>query len=773
MGSITSPPSPTKEPNPAPQQRSSATAPVIFGAVFIIFSALIFTATIHPPPPPPPPPAPAAPVASKPSQPQEPSIPLPSLPLTYPPTQTTSDSDVYFGVKVDDPYRWLEDGKSPEVQAWLGAQNKLARSYLDALPGRAALKNRFGQLLRIETISAPERSGDRLFFLQKRASDEREILYWSPVTNAKSANVLVDPNQFIGKDNATLGEWAPSLDGKLLVYTLKPNNADEATLYVKDVDSGQDRPGEVITGAKYASPSWMPDNSGFVYTYLPPADPAHPENRPGLATVRFHKLGTDPKKDPIIHDKTGDPTMFVDAYISRDGKWIFYEQGNWVKNDIYYHALDGLPTADLADEWRPVVTGQDFLYSLVPWKNQAYILTNENAPNYRIFKVSLTRPRRTNWHEIVPQSPSMVLQGAAVVGDHLVLEELENVTSHLEIRDLDGTATRRVVLPALGTVTEISGEPEHDELYYGFENFTQPPEIFQTSVTNAAQTVWAKTEVPVDPAPYVVDQRWFSSKDGTRVPLFIVHRRDIVMDGSTPFLIYGYGGFSESMTPFFSAGIYAWLEAGGGYALVNLRGGGEFGEKWHQNGMLLKKQNVFDDCIGAAQYLIANAYTKPDRLALRGGSNGGLLAAAVTVQRPDLFRAVVCEVPLTDMIRFPKFGSGKTWITEYGSPDDPVQFKALYAYSPYHHVVKGTPYPSVLICTAENDDRVDPMHARKFAAALQAATSSKNPILLRKETDSGHGGSDQIKKTIEYGTDIWGFLIHELGAKTPEKTYKK
>ncbi|MCE0496830.1 MAG: prolyl oligopeptidase family serine peptidase [Methylacidiphilales bacterium] len=766
MGSITPPPSPTKEPQPAAAPpNSSHLTPVVFGAVFIVCSALIFTMTIHSPNKP----APAA----APTEAMQPAIPMPSLPLSYPPTHTSTDSDTYFGVKVADPYRWLEDGKSPEVQAWLAAENKLARSYLDALPGRSALEKRFGQLLRIDTISAPSRSGDRFFYMRKRASDERAILYWRLVNDPNSEHVLIDPNQFIGKDNASLGEWAPTLDGKLLAYTLKPNNADEATLYVKDVESGKDLPGEVITGAKYAAPSWMPDNSGFVYTYLPPADPAHPENRPGLATVRYHKLGSDPKNDPVIHEKTGDPTKFIDAYISRDGKWIFYEQGNWVKNDIYYHALDGQPTEDLADEWRPFVTGQNFLYSLTPWKGQAYIVTNEDAPNYRVFKVGLDNPKRAKWREIIPESPSIVLQGAAVVGDHLVLDELENVTSHLEIRDLEGAPVRKIELPELGSVTELSGEPDHDELYYGFDNFTQPPEIFQTSVTNAAQTVWARINVPVDPAPYVVDQKWFNSKDGTRVPLFIVHRRDILLDGSTPFLIYGYGGFSESMTPFFSAGIYAWLEAGGGYALVNLRGGGEFGEKWHQDGMLLKKQHVFDDCIGAAQYLVTNGYTKPERLALRGESNGGLLVAAVVTQRPDLFRAAICGVPLTDMIRFPKFGSGKTWITEYGSPDDPDQFKALYAYSPYHHVVKRTAYPSLLICTAENDDRVDPMHARKFAAALQAATSSTNPILLRLETDSGHGGSDQVQKTIEYGTDIWGFLIHELGAKTPEETPNK
>jgi prolyl oligopeptidase len=350
------------------------------------------------------------------------------------------------------------------------------------------------------------------------------------------------------------------------------------------------------------------------------------------------------------------------------------------------------------------------------------------------------------------------------VGHKLVVDELENVTSKLEIRDLNGKPVRSIELPGLGSVGEISGEPEYPDLYYAFDNFTQPTEIFQTSVDDPAQKLWAKISIPVDPTPYVVEQKFFPSKDGTHIPMFIVHRKDMPFDGSTPFLLTGYGGFDVSMTPYFSPGYYPFLEAGGGYALVNLRGGGEFGEKWHQDGMLAKKQNVFDDCIAAAQFLIDQKYTSADRLGLRGGSNGGLLVGAVVTQRPDLFRAIVCEVPLLDMIRYDRFGSGKTWVTEYGSPANRSQFKTLYSYSPYHHVVPGTRYPSILICTAANDDRVDPMHARKMAAALQAATGSPNPILLRKETESGHGGSDEVRKTIAYGTDIWGFLIHELGA---------
>ena len=730
------------------------TGSILYGVAFVVGSALIFTLTLHP--------QGGGGSANTPA--------IPSLPLSYPATRTVDVSDTIFGVKVADPYRWLEDGKSPEVQAWLGAQNDLARSYLDAMPGRAALAKRFHDLFYIDTITAPDRAGDRFFYMKHNAKDEKAILYWSPVDHPEEEHVLVDPNQFVATNNAALGESAASLDGKLLAYTLKPNNADEATLYVKDVASGNDLPGEVIEGAKYAEVSWMPDSSGFVYTYLPTADPAHPEDRPGLAVIRYHKLGTDPKKDPVIHAKTGDATKFIGATISRDGKWIFYEEDTGsVKTDLYDQPLKGEPTARVADNWEPLVVGKDFLYSIEAWKGQAYLLTNEGAPHYRLFKFSLSDPRRSKWREIVPESPTVVLQDAAVVGDRLVLDEMENVTSQVEIRDLEGKPVRRLALPEPGTVAELSGEPEHEELYYAFENFTHPPTIYKTSVTSDAQSVWAQINVPVDPSPYVVEQKFFASKDGTKIPMFIVHRKDILLDGSTPFLLTGYGGFGINQQPYFSGGIYPWLEAGGGYAVVNLRGGGEYGEQWHRDGMLLKKQNVFDDCIAAAEYLRDQGYTKPERLAFYGASNGGLLAGAMITQRPDLFRAIICGVPLLDMIRYDQFESGKTWVTEYGSSKDPEQFKALYAYSPYHHVMAKTAYPSVLFCTATDDDRVDPMHARKMAAALQAATSSPYPILVRVETQSGHGGSDQVKKSVAKGTDIWGFLIHELGAKTPEE----
>ena len=750
---------------PSGDESRSCLGSVLYGAVLLILAALIFVVILQPKVEPVS--APPEPLAHADSKPKPP--PMPKLPLTYPATRTVDASDTLFGVKVNDPYRWLEDGKAPEVKAWLDAQNKVTRSYLDALPGRDALAKRYGELLHIETISAPGRSGDKYFYMKRHADQEKAVLYWRSATDPNAPeHVLIDPNAFLATNNAALGTTSTTLDGKLLAYSLKPNNADEATLYVKDVESGKDLPGEVIDGAKYAEPSWLPDNSGFIYTYLPPADPAHLADRPGLAVVKFHKLGTDPKNDPVLHDKTGDPTKFIGADVSRDGKWLFFSQQNgWDKNDLYYQPLHGEPTAALAKTWKPIVVGKPFLYSLDPWKGYGYILTNEDAPHYRLFKVSLEDVgNRSKWKEIVPESKTAILQGAGIVGGKLVLGWLENVTSKIDICDLDGKLVRHLELPGIGTAG-AGGEPDHNELFYEFNNFTTPEEIFQTSVTNPAQKLWARINIPVDPEPYTVEQQFFVSKDGTRVPMFIVHRKDMKFDGTTPFLIYGYGGFGVNQTPGFWAGAYPWLEAGGGFAMVNLRGGGEFGEKWHQDGMLLKKQNVFDDCIGAAEYLIANKYTSPQHLAVRGGSNGGLLAGAMLAQRPDLWRAVIIEVPLLDMVRYDKFGSGKTWIPEYGSPANEEQFKALYAYSPYHHVKKGTAYPAVMFWTETDDDRVDPMHARKMAAAVQAATSSSKPVLVRLETQGGHGGADQVQKTIDRGTDIWGFLIHELGATPP------
>jgi prolyl oligopeptidase len=684
----------------------------------------------------------------------------------YPPGQPGNTVDRIFGVDVPDPYRWLEDGKSPAVIAWAGEQNKLARAYLDSLTERPHLLKRFRQLYDIETITSPLKRGTRYFYSKRKAGQEKAVLYWREGLDGPEQS-LVDPNALRSAKNepVSLGAWSPTYDGKNLAYSLHPNNADEATLYVKDIGSGAVSAIDAIKGAKYAYPSWTPDGAGFYYTWLPPAAAGKIAERPGLAEVRFHRLGTDPKTDFVIHPKTGDPQTFIGAHVSRDGRWLFLAiDHGWTRNDLYYQDLK-----QTDHSWKPLVIGKDALFQISAWKDQFYILTNDHAPRFRIYKTSSAQPRPEQWKEIIPERPDSVIESYHIVGNRLVLTLLHNAASAMEIHDLDGGLIRPVDLPGIGSLAEITGNPDEPDLFYEFSNFTTPPRIYRGSVDNAAQQVWAEIKVPVDPSQYVVEQVWYPSKDGAKISMFLVHHKRMKRDGRTPFLLTGYGGFNVNMEPGFGSGLYPWLEAGGGYAIPNLRGGGEYGEEWHRAGMLRNKQNVFDDFIAAAEYLVAERYTRPDRLAIRGGSNGGLLVGAALIQRPDLFRAVICAAPLLDMVRYPLFGSGTTWVPEYGSPRDAGDFKALYDYSPYHHVKSGINYPAILLESSADDDRVDPMHARKMAAALQAANTGEDPILMRVESEAGHGGSDAVQKAIELSTDGTAFIMHYLGLRPVEQ----
>ncbi|HEU4753879.1 MAG TPA: prolyl oligopeptidase family serine peptidase, partial [Armatimonadota bacterium] len=498
---------------------------------------------------------------------------------------------------------------------------------------------------------------------------------------------------------------------------------------------------------------------GFYYTYLPNPPGVSVSERPGYAEVRYHQLGTDPKSDPLVHARTGDPKTFIVPDLSRDGRWLFvYIREGWNRTDIYYRDLRAG-----GEEWKPFITGVQAQFAVIPWEDQFYIQTDQDAPRGRVFRASTERPAREQWTEIVPEQKDAVLDTAQVVGGRLVLNYLKNAASRIEIRELDGRPVRTVPLPGIGAASGMTGNPDEDDAYFSFASFTKPSEIFRTSIRTGETKSWASVKIPVDPSPYTVEQVWYPSKDGTRVSMFIVRRKDMPKDGSTPLLLYGYGGFQVNMLPSFTSSIYPWLEAGGAYAVPNLRGGGEYGEEWHRAGMLEKKQNVFDDFIAAAEYLVKHGYTKPERLAIRGGSNGGLLVGAAMTQRPDLFRAVVCGVPLLDMVRYHLFGSGRTWVPEYGSADDPAQFKALYAYSPYHHVKPGTRYPSLLMMSADSDDRVDPMHARKMTAAVQAATGSRRPVILRIEKNAGHTGADMVRQAVDSSADAYAFLMQELG----------
>jgi prolyl oligopeptidase len=689
-------------------------------------------------------------------------------PMTYPPTRRLDLKDTLFGLSVPDPYRWLEDVRSDEVKAWMSKQDALAREQLAKIDGRDALTARLRALYYVDSISAPHRRGTRFFYTRTHADREKAIYYWREGEDGEE-HVLLDPNGMSADGSTSVGVIAPSWDGKMLAYTIKTNNSDEATLHVLEVATGKVSAVDVIEGGKYAYPSWTPSGDGFYYTWLPPVGGAVTvADRPGFAEIRFHQLGHDPKTDKLVHEPTHSAQTFLGVDLSRDGHWLFISVSHgWNSKDVYFRDTRVKDAA-----WTPFAVGLDAQFDVEAWKDRFYVRTNDGAPRWRMFAADPHKPLRKDWHEIVPQAADAVLDSAQIIGEHLAITWMKNASSELELRGLDGKPFRKIALPGIGTVNGMAGNPEDDAAYYDYTSFTQPAQIFKTAIKTGATKLWAEVKVPVDPKPFVVEQVWYPSKDGTRISMFLVHRKDLPKDGTTPFLLAGYGGFNVNMTPGFSSGLYPWLEAGGGYAMPNLRGGGEYGEAWHKDGMGAKKQNVFDDFIAAAEFLIKDGYTRPERLAIRGGSNGGLLVGAAMTQRPDLFRAVICAVPLLDMVRYHLFGSGKTWIPEYGSAEDEAQLRTLLAYSPYHHVKPGTKYPALLMLSADSDDRVDPMHARKMVAEVQAATASEHPVILRIEKQSGHGGADLIKLAVAQSADSYAFLLYELGMKVSKPVAK-
>jgi len=673
----------------------------------------------------------------------------------YPSTAREPVSETRFGETLVDPYRWLEDGKSPRVEEWMRAQDAYARRVLARLPQQAHFRQRIGDLLYIPALGMPEKAGNRYFYSRKDAYQEKYVEVCREGLDGPE-RVLLDPSTLSSDGSISLGAWAPSYDGAKVAYTLRGNNSDEATLHVLDVATGQTSAVDVIPGAKYASPSWTPRGDGFYYTRLP-VDPAIPADvRPGKAEIRFHRLGDDPAHDPLIHAATGDPRTFLSADLAEEGRWLFvYVSHGWAATDIYYQDVargDG--------RWLPLALGLQGEARVVAWRDKFYIQSADGTPRGAVYVADPAAPQRAHWRTIVPEAAA-ALKTMQVIGGRLALTYTRDAVSKLELRDLDGTHAQEVKLPGLGSCHGLSGRAAEDEAFYDFQSFTVPPQYYRLLVAQGESRLWDEIKVPVDPTPYVVRQVFFKSKDGTRVPMFVVGRKDAPRDGNNPVLLTGYGGFSVSLEPTFSASLYAWLEAGGSYAVANLRGGAEYGEEWHRAGMLHKKQNVFDDFEAAADTLIAEQYTSPAKLAILGGSNGGLLVGAALTQRPELYRAVVCAVPLLDMLRYTEFGSGRTWIEEYGDPANAEDYQALRAYSPYQHVVPGVRYPAVLMLSADSDDRVDPMHARKMVAALQAAGGG--PFLLRIEQHAGHGGADLIRSTVEQKADIYAFLAGELG----------
>jgi prolyl oligopeptidase len=661
--------------------------------------------------------------------------------------------DVVHGVTIEDGYRWLEDGKSAEVKAWMTAQDEYARNELKKLKERESLAARLKELFYIDSVSAPIHLGKRYFYGRRLASKEKGIVYYREGKDG-AENVLFDPNEWTKDGSESLGNYVVSWDGKTVAYTIHKNNSDEATLYVMDVGTKKKSSIDVIEGARYAQASWTPKGDGFYYTWLPTDKSIKESDLPGFAEVRFHKLGDDPKKDRIVREKTGDPSVFLSADLSRDGHFLQINvYHGWTSSDLYLKDMRK-PNAEAL----PVVVGKQAHYDATVYKDQLYIKTDEGASRGRVFRVDTKKLAREDWKEIIPESPDETITGTSILGGKIVITYLKNATEHLRIHALDGKLEREIALPGLGTLSGPVGLSDEDEAYFGFQSFTMPTSIQSFSVKSGETKLYYQVKVPVDPSPYLVEQVFYPSKDGTKISMFIVRRKDMKRDGSNRTYLYGYGGFQSNVTSTFIASLYPWLERGGVYATPNLRGGAEYGEAWHTGGMREKKQNVFDDFTGAAEYLIKEGYTKPEKLIASGGSNGGLLVGAAMTQRPDLFAGIICGVPLLDMVRYHQFGAGKTWISEYGSADTEAEFKWLYAYSPYHHITQGTKYPALLMMSADADDRVDPMHARKFVAAIQAA-STGGPAYLRVEKNSGHGGADLVRAEVDKGVDRFAFAL--------------
>jgi len=703
--------------------------------------------------------------------------PTPPGPDSLATTRRDDVVDTLHGVRVADPYRWLEQGKDAAVQAWMTARDDEARKALAALPLRGELARRFTELYYIDAISPPYHEGERYFYSRTHADKEKTIHYFREGAKGDE-QVLLDPNTLSADGSVSVAGISVSRGGRYLAYSLSKNNSDAATLYLRDLDSGKEMPTDTIEGARYASPAWLPDSSGFYYVGLPVDPSIPPETLPGRAEVRLHKLGTDPKTDRVIHPASGDSTKFVAVYLPRDGRYLFVHiQHGSARSEVFFHDLktplrplpaDAAKTAarpTIALGFTPLIYGVDAQYGVEEYRGKFYVTTDEGAPNRRVFVVDPRRPQREQWKELLAERKDAVLEYATVVGGHLSVAYLKDLVSRTEIRRLDGTLVREIGLPGPGTASAPSGREDEDEAYYYYASYTEMPQIFRTSIKTGKTELWEKIEYKADTSQMTAELVKYPSKDGTMVPMFLIHRKDMQRTGDNPTLLTGYGGFGVTMTPTFSARAVAWLEHGGVLAIPGLRGGGEYGETWHRAGMREKKQNVFDDFIAAAEYLIREKITKPERLGISGGSNGGLLVGAAMVQRPELFKAVACGVPLLDMVRYHKFGTGATWIEEYGSPDVAADFQFIHAYSPYHHIKEGTRYPALLMLSADSDDRVDPMHARKFAAGIAWAGRGASPVLLRIERNAGHGGADLVKSNVEYAADQYGFLADQLGMK--------
>ena len=686
--------------------------------------------------------------------------------LEYPVSKQVSQIDDYFGTPVADPYRWLEDDvrNSGEVRAWVESQNSLTFSQIKQLPYRKEIKARLTKLWDYEKFGTPFKRGQRYFYFKNNGLQNQNVLY-KLQSLGDEPTALIDPNQWSADGTNALGGLEFSDDGKLLAYGVQKAGSDWRTWEVMEVESGKKLSDE-LNWIKFGSVSWTKDSKGFFYSCYD--EPKSGEKFQGLnlgQKVYYHRIGDPQSKDQLVHENQENPKYGFLPEVSEDGKYLVITvwQGTDDRYRVLYRSLED-PNSKLT----PLIKGFENEYSFLGNDgSKFYFKSDFNAPKKCILLIDTLHPEPGHWKVIVPESDDS-MESAGIVGDNFIVQYLQDAKSQVKLYDLGGKYTREVKFPGIGTASGFSGRRDQHETFYSFSSFNQPPSVYRYDLKSGKSNLIREAKVDFNPDDFVVKQVFYKSNDGTQVPMFIAHKKGLTLNGENPTLLYAYGGFNISLTPSFSISRLQWMEMGGIFAMPNLRGGGEYGKAWHKAGTKTKKQNVFDDFIAAAEYLIAKGYTSADHLGIQGGSNGGLLVGACMAQRPDLYGACLPAVGVMDMLRFHKFTAGRFWVDDYGSSEASAEeFNALFAYSPYHNLVDGVEYPPTMVTTADTDDRVVPGHSFKFAARLQAAQAGPNPVLIRIETKAGHGAGKPTAKIIEEYADQWAFLAKHLGL-TPQ-----
>jgi prolyl oligopeptidase len=678
--------------------------------------------------------------------------------LAYPVTKTVAQVDNYHGTSVADPYRWLEDANSAETKDWVQAQNKVTQAWLGQIPERAGIKQRLTKLWNYERFSVPFKEGGRYFINRNDGLQNQAVLY-TMKSLKDTPRVLLDPNTLAADGTVALADYAVSPNGKLIAYGTAASGSDWNEWKIRDIDTGKDLE-DHLKWVKFSSTAWTRDGKGFFYSrYDEPTEASKLAGINHFQKLYFHKVGTPQSADTLVYERKDQKEWMFGGDVSDDGRYLIItvSKDTSPKYHVYYKDLTR-PNSPVVELINAFESSYEFVDNVGP---VFMFKTDKNAPRSRIVSIDTRKPGSANWTEIVAESAETMVD-ASIVNKQLVVEYLSDARSMVKLFDLKGQFVREIALPGIGSASGFGGKRGDSETFYSFTGYTNPSTIYRLDMKTGKSSVFRQPKVDFDPAAYETRQQFYTSRDGTRVPMFIVSKKGLKLDGSNPTYLYGYGGFNASMTPAFSVANLAWMEMGGVYVVANLRGGGEYGEAWHEAGTKLKKQNVFDDFIGAAEWLIANKVTSPAKLAIGGGSNGGLLVGAAMTQRPELFGAAIPMVGVMDMLRFHKFTIGWAWTSDYGSSENADEFKALVKYSPLHNLKAGSCYPATMITTADHDDRVVPAHSFKFAAAAQAAQAGGAPIIIRIDVKAGHGAGKPTTKQIEEVADRWGFLARAL-----------